>query len=137
MLLLPQSFTTSPFCEAPFEHIVEAGRGEEAVAGTIARKFNVVDRIVRSSVVLQNIPICTVDHLKSPAVCEKTLRKILCFFRSGALSPNESIEWSPVSTAEFLKCLIRGRRFACAAKTTLQCVVTNATAPSRFVDAKA
>src|SRR5436190_19428134 len=43
---------------------------------------------------------------------EKFLDQILRFFSSKALSPNESVERSPIGTAKYLECFLRSGRFA-------------------------
>src|SRR6516162_9297165 len=42
--------------------------------------------------------------------CEKTLSKIFCLFRVGALSSDKTINWAPVCGAKFLE---RGLRSGC------------------------
>src|SRR4029453_4989561 len=43
---------------------------------------------------------------------KKFLNQILCLFSCNALPPGKSVEWSPISAAEYVECLLRSGRFA-------------------------
>src|SRR5215467_12305833 len=57
------------------------------------------------------------DSIQVPALqqqSKKALSKIFCLFRPDALSPYETINWSPVSAAKFFERFLgRGRSASC------------------------